>query len=326
MVSKAIYNGIGIISGLVNLISLVLNIVAIINLCKLERRMKLAVNVTLISLSVDNILQSTAAQIFVTSSCFLKKWGWDAVGCHFYAAWTYWLALTAIYLKVLLAWQHFSVARSRKVNRSRESLSKRARPVSVCAIVALVWCTPPIFGWSSFGLEGISISCSLNWHINDSLHLTYNCATMAVAFLVPLLFIAVTYVRLCLFIKRNSFAPDSQKKDGKEKTIKILVKVGLAVTLTFFLTWSPYAVVSVLAMAVPELLTPLTKTIPSILAKTSTLALPMVYLLVHKEYRMETMKVIARIRRKSKPSKIVNSQDATDECQFNLEECKPLES
>ena len=291
MVSPTIYHAIGIINGMINLLSLTLNSVAIINLCKIDRKAKLSVNMTLIFLSIDNVLQCTASQIFVTTSCFMRRWGWGVLWCQFYAIFTYWLALAAIYMKMLLAWQHYSIATSRTKVRGTTSLIRRVAPPSICAMVALAWCSLPLLGWSSYGVEGILISCSLTWHINDLSHLSYNIVTMGVAFLLPLIFIAVTYTRLIIFVKRHSFIPDSEDGRTNCKAEVTLIKVGSTVTLAFLIMWSPYAIVSIMTIAKPKEVTPLCQTIPSIIAKASTLALPLIYLLIHKEFRKETFKM-----------------------------------
>lgn len=291
MISPLVYNTVGITNGIINFLSLLLNIVAIINLYKIDRKAKLSVNMTLISLSVDNILQCTACQIFVTSSCFMRRWGWSVLWCDFYAIWTYWLALTAIYLKMVLAWQHHSIVTSQTKIRANKSFVRRAIPPSICAIVALVWCSLPLLGWSSYGLEGILVTCSLIWHKNDFSHLSYNISTMVVAFLLPLIFIATMYIRVVLFLKRHSFKPDSDDNHVNHRAELTLIKVGSAIAFMFLIMWSPYAIASILVMIKPHQLSPLSQTIPSIVAKASTLALPFMYLLIHKEFRRKTFKM-----------------------------------
>ena len=292
MISPLVYNTIGITSGIINLLSLLLNIVAVINLYKIDKKVKLSVNMTLICLSIDNILQCIACQIFVTTSCFMRRWGWSVQLCDFYAILTYWLALTAIYLKMVLAWQHHSIVTSKTKIRANTSFVRRAMPTSICAIVALVWCSLPLLGWSSYGLEGILVTCSLTWHNNDFSHLSYNISTMVVAFLLPLSFIATMYIRVVIFLKRQSFTPDSDDKHVNDRTVLTLIKVGSAIAFMFLIMWSPYAIASILMMIEPQQLSPLSQTIPSIVAKASTLALPFMYLLIHKEFRRKTFKML----------------------------------
>lgn len=294
MVSNAAYTTIGIISGIMNFLSIIFNVTAIKILCRIDKRVKLHVNPTLLSLSIGNVLQSSAAQIFVTTSCFSKKWVWSAAGCQFYAMWTYWLALTAIFLKMLLAWQHYSNVKSKTILNVSSSFKDRATSIALCAILAFLWCSLPLFGWSSYGLEGMSISCSLNWHIDEIVHRSYNIMTIAVAFLLPITFILTVYVRLYIFVKRRSFAPDSKRHQVRNTAERVLIKVGWTVTLVFILSWSPYAIASLLVLVKPTLLTPVYQTIPSLLAKSSTLALPLTYLVMHKEFRVEACKMISR--------------------------------
>ena len=293
MTSSAVYIAIGITNGIVNFLSLSLNIIAIITLCKIDRAARLSINMTLLGLSFDNILQCFPSLIFVTTSCFKRKWIWKASWCMFYAVWTYWLALTAIYMKMLLAWQHYSIATSKTKVRANKSFVRRATPPFMCAMLALFWCSLPLLGWSSYGFEGILVSCSLKWDVNDFSHLSYNMSTMVVAFLLPIVFIVTTYTRVVIFIRRHSFAPDSNNNNQAQQRAELtLIKVGSAVTLLFLVMWSPYAVTSILTIAKPQIVTPLSQTIPSIVAKASTLALPLIYLLIHKEFRKEVFRML----------------------------------
>ena len=292
MIPESTYNALGIISGLINISSLIINIIAIINLWRIDRRTKLPINSIFMCLCIDNILQCVASQIFVTTSCFMKRWIWSDHFCTFYAMWTYWLAVTAIFMKMMLAWQHYSTVKSKTVNRITYTFLNKIKPVSICAVTALAWCSLPLFGWSSFGLEGIPISCSLNWHVNNLIHRSYNISTIVVAFLVPLIFIVTTYTRLFLFIKQNSFTPDSQENDAGHQTQMIAIKVGFAVTITFFIAWSPYAIAAILLLVNPKVLPPLSQMIPSIIAKGSTLALPLVYLLIYREFRRNVFQML----------------------------------
>ena len=283
------FYSVGVVSAIVNLLSLVFNIIAIKILVKIEKRTNNPVNVTFISLSVNNIMQCVASQLLVTPSCFMKRWIWGHHLCTFYAMWTFWLATAAIYLKVFLAWQHYSIISSKSIIRRPEAILVKLRPIMLCTLVSLLWCTLPLIGWSSYGYEGICITCSLNWHLQDALHISYTIASMFVAFVLPVFTLVVLYIWLFFFVKRNTLKSDSANNKASDKTEWCLIKLGLVMTITFVGSWGPYAIISLLTMTQPQIITPLMQTIPSIVAKCSTLALPIVYTCIHKEFQYKLL-------------------------------------
>ncbi|XP_065054079.1 melanopsin-A-like [Rhopilema esculentum] len=316
MVSNTTYYAIGIWSGSTNVASLIFNATATKILYDIERTSKTPVTLTLLFLCIDNIVQCIAHQIFVTPVCFGKQWFWGDNACTFYAFLTYWLALTSIYHMVLLSWQHYTILTSKSIQERRADYCSRIMPSIHCALLSLFWCILPLLGWSSYGLEGLYLSCSLKWDVPDISHITYNISATITSFFFPIAIMAALYIRLFFFIKRNSLKPDSATKRSKRHAEYLLMRLGVILTVSFFCIWAPYAIVCFVTMVNPTMMSPLTKTIPSLFAKGSTLTLPIVFLFIHKEYKKrlrETFRFKFRVKASAVQLPMLNDINKTEQ-------------
>lgn len=61
---------------------------------------------------------------------------------------------------------------------------------------SFIWNTPPLFGWGSFELEGLELSCAPNWYSRDYGNMSYIVIYFFLCFAVPFSIIMVSYARL----------------------------------------------------------------------------------------------------------------------------------
>lgn len=63
-------------------------------------------------------------------------------------------------------------------------------------MLGLVWSVAPLFGWSTYSLEKGHTSCSVEWNSRDWNVSSYNMVILVFAYILPLLIIIVSNVRL----------------------------------------------------------------------------------------------------------------------------------
>lgn len=76
------------------------------------------------------------------------------------------------------------------------NLKLKLGAIAGCLLIGLFWATMPLVGWSHYSLEGAYTSCSVEWR-ERSLNVTsYNITIFGVVYLVPVLVILVTNIKL----------------------------------------------------------------------------------------------------------------------------------
>ncbi|XP_030613733.1 teleost multiple tissue opsin 2b isoform X2 [Archocentrus centrarchus] len=112
-------------------------------------------------------------------------------------------------------------------------------------LYSLFWTVPPLLGWSSYGIEGAGTSCSVSWTANS---------TQSHAYII------------CLFIFCLG--------------LPVLVMI-----YCYLLCWMPYGVVAMMAtFGPPNIISPVASVVPSLLAKSSTVINPLIYILMNKQF------------------------------------------
>ena len=156
----------------------------------------------------------------------------------------------------------------------------------------------PLVGWSSYGIEGIEVSCSLAWNLRTVSNISYIICLFIFSYIAPIVVICFTYYRIWQIIKRQSqvkISPENQSghHSNEDRSLhKGVAIVGLLTTSLFLLAWTPYAIVSFVSFVNPAAVTLLQATIPALIAKSSVIYFPLVYAAKHTEFQAECRKVI----------------------------------
>ncbi|NWQ87990.1 OPSP protein, partial [Burhinus bistriatus] len=145
---------------------------------------------------------------------------------------------------------------------------------------SLVWTVPPLFGWSSYGPEGPGTTCSVNWHSKDINNASYIVCLFIFCLVIPFVIIVYSYGKLLCAVRQVS---GINKGMGQTREQRVLIMV-VVMVICFLLCWLPYATVALIAtFGKPGLITPAASIIPSILAKSSTVYNPIIYIFLNKQ-------------------------------------------
>ncbi|NWV68360.1 OPSP protein, partial [Malurus elegans] len=147
---------------------------------------------------------------------------------------------------------------------------------------SLFWTVPPLLGWSSYGPEGPGITCSVNWHSKDANNASYIICLFIFCLVIPFVIIVYSYGKLFCAVRQAS---SIHKGLGRSREQRILVMV-LVMVVCFLLCWLPYAAVALIAtFGKPGLISPAASIVPAILAKSSTVYNPIIYVFLNKQVR-----------------------------------------
>ncbi|KAF7249648.1 Troponin C, slow skeletal and cardiac muscles isoform [Varanus komodoensis] len=148
-----------------------------------------------------------------------------------------------------------------------------------------VWTIPPLFGWSSYDVEGIASNCAPAWHRKDWKSRSYHTCLFICCFLAPLTIILLSYGKLIGTLRKVAKSGLVQS-NATQRAESQVTKTAIIMILAFLLSWMPYAAFALTKVVKPEvIMDPQVQSIPMYMAKTGTIYNPVVYISLNKQYR-----------------------------------------
>ncbi|XP_053391147.1 melanopsin-like, partial [Mercenaria mercenaria] len=163
--------------------------------------------------------------------------------------------------------------------------------VMCCYGYGFLWAVLPAIGWSSYQLEGIRLRCAINWRSKRPLDLSYSMSILVLVWVVPLGVILFCYRGICTLIYREREKPlrammrkgKSTKHRRREQRVAITVLLMIG---AFFLSWTPYSIVTIIVIFGKLDDVPVSVImIPTLMAKSSIIWNPLIYVVRHNEFR-----------------------------------------
>ncbi|XP_005748590.1 pinopsin-like isoform X1 [Pundamilia nyererei] len=148
-------------------------------------------------------------------------------------------------------------------------------------LYSVIWTVPPLLGWSSYGLEGAGTSCSVSWTEESPRSHSYIICLFVFCLGLPVLIMVYCYSRLLYAVKQVGRI---RRTAARRREFHILFMV-ITTVVCYLICWMPYGIVAMMAtFGRPGLISPVASVIPSILAKTSTVINPVIYILMNKQF------------------------------------------
>ncbi|KAM9846429.1 pinopsin-like [Aulostomus maculatus] len=242
------------------------------------------VNLLLINISASDMLVCIFGTPFSLAASVRGRWLTGSSGCRWYGFSNALFGIVSLISLSLLSFERYCVVlRSTRPDSSQYLRARLA--VAASWLYSLAWTLPPLLGWSSYGPEGPGTTCSVQWHQRSAAARSYISCLFIFCLLLPLLLMFYCYGRILLAVRRvarqvtriNHMA--TEQREGR-----VLLMVVSMVT-AYLLCWMPYAVVAMLSsFGRPRAVPPAASLIPSLLAKTSTVLNPVIYVLLNNQF------------------------------------------
>ncbi|XP_013400870.1 visual pigment-like receptor peropsin [Lingula anatina] len=247
---------------------------------------------------VCNLVEAALSFPLMASSSFAQRWLFSKIGCQIYAFIIFSLGLTGIFHLVIVAVDRYLViCKDTKVKKGSAIKGSIA-----CWLSGILWATLPFLGWNGYIFERAHLSCCINWYSKDPQDLSYIVTIMVFCLFVPMAVMSFTYGRIYITIKNSHQPSASTGKNSsgkfsrrKRKRQTKMLKMIIAMTVAFLLSWSPYAIVSLWA-AFDDLrhIPPTSDVIPALLAKASVIWNPIIYVAMNQQFREGFLQFIGR--------------------------------
>ncbi|XP_030621423.1 teleost multiple tissue opsin 3a [Chanos chanos] len=317
--SRTGHTVVAVFLGFILLFGLLNNLLVLLIFAKF-RSLWTPINLILLNISVSDILVCMFGTPFSFAASLYGRWLLGHHGCKWYGfANSLFGIVSLVSLSVLSYERYAAVLSSSKADLS--DFRKAWMYVAGSWLYSLVWTLPPFLGWSSYGPEGAGTSCSVQWQQRSANSVSYVVCLFVFCLLLPLLLMVYCYSKILLII-RGVAKINIMSAQRRENHILLMV---LTMVSCYLLCWMPYGVMALVAtFGKRGLITTTASVVPSVLAKSSTVVNPVIYVLFNNQfYRC----FVAFVKCGAEPQSIhtLQPQQSSRDGNPTLCTCKPTE-
>nr|XP_046238806.1 pinopsin-like [Scatophagus argus] len=254
------------------------NLLVLILFCRFKT-LRTPVNMLLLNISVSDMLVCVCGTTLSFASSLRTRWLYGRHGCMWYGFVNSCFGIVSLVSLAVLSYDRYSTLMV--YNKRTADYRRPLLAVGGSWLYSLVWTLPPLLGWSSYGLEGAGTSCSVTWTEKSSSSHSYIICLFVFCLGLPVLVMVYCYGRLLYAVKQVGHV---RRTAARRREFHILFMV-VTTVVCYLLCWMPYGVVAMMAtFGRPGVITPIASVVPSILAKSSTVINPVIYILMNKQF------------------------------------------
>ncbi|XP_028291838.1 teleost multiple tissue opsin 2b [Gouania willdenowi] len=254
------------------------NLVVLLLFCKFKK-LRTPVNMMLLNISVSDMLVCLFGTTLSFASSIRGRWLLGRSGCSWYGFINSCFGIVSLISLVILSYDRYSTLTV--YNKRGPDYRKPLLAVMGSWLYSLFWTVPPLLGWSSYGIEGAGTSCSVSWTVRSAQSHAYIICLFIFCLGLPILVMIYCYGRLLWAVKQVG---KIRKTAARRREYHILFMV-LTTAACYMLCWMPYGVVAMMATFGPSnIISPVASVVPSLLAKSSTVINPLIYILMNKQF------------------------------------------
>ncbi|XP_033834505.1 pinopsin-like [Periophthalmus magnuspinnatus] len=242
------------------------------------------VNLLLINISASDMLVCIFGTPMSFAASVRGRWLTGSYGCRWYGFSNALFGIVSLISLSLLSFERYSAV-VHSVPSDSSQFGRARFAVSASWLYSLAWTLPPLLGWSSYGPEGPGTTCSVQWDRQSPTARSYVSCLFTFCLLLPLLLMLFCYGRIIMAVRTvTKQVPRLSQSAAERREGRVLLMVVSMVT-SYLVCWLPYGVVAMLfSFGRPGAVPPVASLVPSLLAKTSTVLNPVIYVLLNKQF------------------------------------------
>uniref|UniRef100_A0A3Q4M333 Parietopsin n=1 Tax=Neolamprologus brichardi TaxID=32507 RepID=A0A3Q4M333_NEOBR len=250
-------------------------------------------NVLILNLAVSDLMIGLCGSLVVTITNYQGSYFIGHTACVLQGFSVNYFGLVSLCTLTLLAYERYNVVCKPKAGL-KLSMRRSIFGLLLVWIFCLFWAVAPLFGWSSYGPEGVQTSCSLAWEERSWSNYSYLIFYTLLCFIIPVAIIIYCYFKLLKSMSKLNRSVELQGGRSSQKENDHAINMVLAMVVAFFVCWLPYTALSLVVVIDPELhIPPLVATMPMYFAKTSPVYNPIIYFLSNKQFRDCALEVLS---------------------------------
>ncbi|XP_033471799.2 pinopsin-like [Epinephelus lanceolatus] len=254
------------------------NLLVLVLFCRF-RSLRTPVNMLLLNISVSDMLVCACGTTLSFASSLRSRWLYGRTGCMWYGFVNSCFGIVSLVSLAVLSYDRYSTLMV--YNKRVSDYRKPLLAVGAAWLYSVGWTVPPLLGWSSYGLEGAGTSCSVTWTERSSASHSYIVCLFVFCLGLPVLVMVYCYGRLLHAVKQVGHI---RRTAARRREFHILFMI-VTTVVCYLLCWMPYGVVAMMATFGRQgVVSPVAAVVPSILAKSSTVINPVIYILMNKQF------------------------------------------
>uniref|UniRef100_A0A8C8J4N9 G-protein coupled receptors family 1 profile domain-containing protein n=1 Tax=Oncorhynchus tshawytscha TaxID=74940 RepID=A0A8C8J4N9_ONCTS len=253
------------------------NLLVLVLFCR-YKVLRSPINLLLINISFSDLLVCVVGTPFSFAASTQGRWLIGESGCVWYGFANSLLGIVSLISLAVLSYERYTTMMG-PTEADSTNYRKVALGIAFSWVYSLMWTLPPLFGWSRYGPEGPGTTCSVDWMAKSANNVSYIICLFVFCLIVPFLVIVYCYAKLMHAIKQVT-AINTAMSRKREQRVLVMVVV---MVMVYLMCWLPYGVMALLAtFGRPGLVTPEASIVPAIMAKTSTVFNPVIYIFMNK--------------------------------------------
>ncbi|KAM8850524.1 opsin 7, group member a isoform 1-T2 [Spinachia spinachia] len=243
----------------------------------------------IINLAVSDLGLTVSLYPLAITSSFYHRWLFGKTVCSIYAFCSILFGICSLTTLTLLSMVCFvKVCYPLYGNRFN---SVHGRLLIACAwLYASLFACCPLAHWGKYGPEPYGTACCIDWRLSNqhSAARSYTVALFILCYILPCCVIVASYTSILVTVhaSRKNMERQAPRHTHMSSLQTTIVKLSVAVCISFFAAWSPYAVVSMwAAFGHVDNIPPLAFALPAMFAKSSTIYNPIIYLMLRPNVR-----------------------------------------
>ena len=261
-------------------------------------------DILVLSLAIGDFAMSLLVVPLGLSSAVSKKWTTGHEGCMWYGFISSWIGLSSMLQLTTIAVERYRTLSQPTPYNISTKLTVQA--IAASWISAFVASCFPLIGWSTYAFEGYGLHCSIPWDSSTKNNASYNLFLLLIFFAIPVTTIVLSYVKIYIVVRNlrlNARKIWGDKSPATRVSYEAQVKISkqiLIIIAGFLVSWTPYAVVSMLSSFGGFEIPLVYHEIPSLFAKFSIIQNPIIYCFAYKKLRkkvVETLRNVVRFTR-----------------------------
>uniref|UniRef100_A0A8C6UCY7 Teleost multiple tissue opsin 2b n=1 Tax=Neogobius melanostomus TaxID=47308 RepID=A0A8C6UCY7_9GOBI len=237
------------------------NFIVLILFCKFKK-LRTPVNMLLLNISVSDMMVCLFGTTLSFASSIKGRWLLGRSGCNWYGFINSCFGIVSLISLVILSYDRYSTLTV--YNKRGHSYMRPLVAVGGSWLYSLFWTV-----------------CSVSWTMKSTQSHAYIICLFIFCLGLPILVMIYCYGRLLFAVKQVGRC---RKTAARKREYHILFMV-LTTAGCYLLCWMPYGVVAMMAtFGPPNIISPVASVVPSLLAKSSTVINPLIYILMNKQF------------------------------------------
>ncbi|KAM7378933.1 hypothetical protein PAMP_004521 [Pampus punctatissimus] len=265
--------------GFIGTFGLMNNMLVLVLFCR-YKMLRSPINLLLINISISDLLVCVLGTPFSFAASTQGRWLIGEGGCVWYGFANSLFGIVSLISLAVLSYERYSTMMA-PTEADSTNYRKISLGITLSWVYSLIWTLPPLFGWSHYGPEGPGTTCSVDWKAKTANNISYIICLFVFCLIVPFLVIVFCYGKLLCAIRQVSAINPSMTRKREQRVLFMVV----VMVIFYLLCWLPYGIMALVAtFGPPGLVTPEASIIPSVLAKTSTVINPIIYVFMNKQF------------------------------------------